>query len=120
MSSRRSIRAALLDIYPLPEFNYRRMEACIDRSCLRPGSTSMWAGLRLVNGYSSIRPAGIARRLNSQIHGELDPQIAALIFERSRHGRRARAPGVDGIIVAREIRFRSQTGLGMEARIFER
>ena len=96
-----------LSVYPPPEFNYRiEWKPTPIGQVLRPGSTSMWAGLRLVNGYSPIRPAGIARRLNSQIHGELDPQIAAQMLEKEAgaEGELARM-GVDGIIVAREFDF---------------
>jgi hypothetical protein len=96
-----------LSVYPPPEFNYRvEWKPVPIGQVLRPGSTSMWAGIRLVNGYSPIRPAGIARRLNSQIHGELDPQIAAQMLEKEAgaEGEFARM-GVDGIIVAREFDF---------------
>jgi hypothetical protein len=96
-----------LSVYPPPEFNYRvEWKPAPIGQILRPGSTSMWAGLRFVNGYSPIRPAGIARRLNSQIHGELDPQIAAQMLEKEAgtEGELARI-GVDGIIVSREFDF---------------
>lgn len=96
-----------LSVYPPPEFNYRvEWKPAPIGQILRPGSTSMWAGLRFVNGYSPIRPAGIARRLNSQIHGELDPQIAAQMLEKEAgtEGELARM-GVDGIIVSREFDF---------------
>jgi hypothetical protein len=96
-----------LSVYPPPEFNYRvEWKPAPIGQVLRPGSTSIWAGLRLVNGYSPIRPAGVARRLNSQIHGELDPQIAAQMLEKEagQEGELARM-GVDGIIVARELDF---------------
>ena len=96
-----------LSVYPPPEFNYRvEWKPAPIGQVLRPGSTSMWAGVRLVNGYSPIRPAGIARRLNSQIHGELDSQIAAQMIEKEAgvEGELARM-GVDGIIIAREFEF---------------
>jgi hypothetical protein len=96
-----------LSVYPPPEFNYRvEWKPAPIGQVLRPGSTSMWAGVRLVNGYSPIRPAGIARRLNSQIHGEIEPQIAAQMLEKEAgvEGELARM-GVDGIIVAREFDF---------------
>ena len=35
----------------------------------------MWAGLRFVNGYSPIRPAGVAREFASAIHGDVDPDL---------------------------------------------
>jgi hypothetical protein len=96
-----------VSVYPPPEFNYRvEWKPAPIGQVLRPGSTSMWAGLRFVNGYSPIRPAGIARRLNSQIHGELDPQIVAQMLKKEAgvEGELARM-GVDGIIVAREFDF---------------
>jgi hypothetical protein len=96
-----------LSVYPPPEFNYRvEWKPAPIGQVLRPGSTSMWAGVRLINGYSPIRPAGIARRLNSQIHGELDPQIAAQMLEKEAGAEGELAlMGVDGIIVAREFDF---------------
>jgi hypothetical protein len=96
-----------LSIYPPPEFNYRvEWKPASILQILRLGSTSMWAGVRLVNGYSPIRPAGVALRLNSQIHGELDPQITGQMLqtEAGAEGNLARM-GVDGIIVAREFDF---------------
>jgi len=96
-----------LSIYPPPEFNYRvEWKPASVLQILRLGSTSMWAGVRLVNGYSPIRPAGIARRLHSEIHGELDPQITGQMLETEAgaEGDLARI-GVDGIIVAREFDF---------------
>src|SRR6185503_2608167 len=50
-----------LSVYPWAELTY-----CTSNKpepvgqTLRPGSTSMWAGLRFINGYSPIRPAGVA------------------------------------------------------------
>src|SRR5262249_29767888 len=51
-----------LSIYPWAELSY-----CVAYKpqpvgeVLRPGSTPMWAGLHFINGYSPIRPAGVAR-----------------------------------------------------------
>src|SRR5439155_309200 len=66
-----------LSVYPPPE-NFYRVEAkpAPVGQVVRPGSTSMWAGLRFVNGYSPIRPAGVAREFASAIHGEVDPDLA--------------------------------------------
>lgn len=96
-----------LSVYPPPEFNYWVDSKSVPiGQVLRPGSTSMWAGVRLINGYSPIRPAGIARRLNSQTHGEIDPQIAAQMLEKEAgaEGELTRM-GINGIIVAREFNF---------------
>ncbi len=94
-----------LSAYPAPEFNYDTK----DRSgpigkVIRPGSTSMWSGVRLINGYSPIRPAGVARDFEAAIHGELMEWAAADLLEsHAGPGGKLAALGVDGIIVAREM-----------------
>ena len=51
-----------LSVYPAPEYAYRsEYHAEPFGTTLRPGSTSMWGGVRLLNGYSPIRPSGVAR-----------------------------------------------------------
>jgi hypothetical protein len=96
-----------LSVYPPPERFYR-MEAkpAPVGQIVRLGSTSMWAGLRLVNGYSPIRPAGVAREFASAIHGEVDPDLAPWLLqhEAGKDGLLVRI-GIDGIIVAREFAF---------------
>ena len=69
---------------------------------VRPGSTSMWAGLHFVNGYSPVRAAGVARAFDSYVHGDLDPDMANRLLESQagRDGELAKL-GVDGIIVAK-------------------
>jgi hypothetical protein len=64
----------------------------------------MWGGVSLVNGYSPIRPAGVAREFNFDTHGEIDFAIAKrlLEFEAGADGEMARL-GIDGIIVASEM-----------------
>ena len=76
---------------------------------VRLGSTSMWAGLRFVNGYSPIRPAGVAREFASAIHGDVDPDLAQwfLQHQAGENGLLERI-GIDGIIVAREFNFTPQ------------
>ena len=70
---------------------------------VRPGSTSMWAGLHFINGYSPIRPAGVARKFYTTIHGEIDPATGMYLLndQAGPDGELARI-GVDGIVVARE------------------
>jgi hypothetical protein len=94
-----------LSVYPPPEDFYRlekRPEPFGET--LRLGSTSMWAGVRLVNGYSPIRPPGVAREFAFAIHGEIPPGTAnyLLSFGSNADGILARI-GVDGIIVAGEV-----------------
>ncbi|HEX4631552.1 MAG TPA: hypothetical protein VH188_11370 [Chthoniobacterales bacterium] len=94
-----------LSIYPAPEDAYR-----IEKhpepfgTTIRPGSTSMWGGVSFVNGYSPIRPSGVAREFDSAIHGEISPTKATALLdeEGGPDGLLARI-GVDGIIVANEI-----------------
>src|SRR4029077_624801 len=62
-----------LSVYPWAELTYctaNKPEPV--GQTLRPGSTSMWAGLRFINGYSPIRAAGVARQFETSIHGEIN------------------------------------------------
>src|SRR5436309_14411989 len=88
----------------------------------------MWAGLRFVNGYSPIRPAGVAREFASAIHGEVDPDLAKWLLQREagENGLLERI-GIDGIIVARELDFIPQPAAEWElatendeGRVFQR
>src|SRR5438874_9657357 len=105
-----------LSVYPPPETAYR-VEAKPEPvgQVVRLGSTSMWAGLRFVNGYSPIRPAGVARELASAIHGEVDPDLAQwfLQHQAGENGLLERI-GIDGIIVAREFNFTPQPAVEWE------
>ena len=99
-----------LSVYPTPATFYR-VEAKPGPvgQIVRLGSTSMWAGLRFVNGYSPIRPAGVAREFASAIHGDVDPDLAQwfLQHQADENGLLERI-GIDGIIVAREFSFTPQ------------
>ena len=96
-----------LSLYPPPEFSYR-LEAHSGpvSQTLRLGSTSMWAKLRFVNGYSPIRPAGVAREFGTYIHGEIDPNMGEWLVwnEADKDGLLDRL-GVDGIIIANAFDF---------------
>ena len=69
---------------------------------LRPGSTPMWGGLHFINGYSPIRPAGVAREFTTSIHGEINPDVGSYLLnhQAGTDGELALL-GVDGIVVAR-------------------
>jgi hypothetical protein len=94
-----------LSIYPWAEVTY-----CIANKpqpvgeVLRPGSTPMWAGLHFINGYSPIRPAGVAREFATSIHGEVNPGIGSYLLS-NQAGKDGELDllGVDGIVVAREL-----------------
>src|SRR3984893_12229132 len=94
-----------LSIYPPPELSYR-----IEKKpepvgqIVRPGSTSMWAGLRFINSYSPILPAGVARAFGFAAHGEIDPNMGKYLLEEQAGPRGELTQlGVDGIVVAREV-----------------
>jgi hypothetical protein len=94
-----------MSIYPWAELTY-----CVANKpepvgqTLRPGSTSMWAGLHFINGYSPIRAAGVAREFGTTIHGEINPEVGEyLLNHQAGEGGELALLGVDGIVVAREI-----------------
>jgi hypothetical protein len=94
-----------LSLYPAPESAYR-----VERrpepfgATLRPGSTSMFGGVRLLNGYSPIRPSGVSREFDFAIHGEIRPDIGNEVLEHGcGPGGILDRLGVDGIIVASEV-----------------
>jgi hypothetical protein len=99
-----------LSIYPPPEHAYRwekRPEPF--GTTLRVGSTSMWGGIQLLNGYSPIRPAGVAREFAFAIHGEVPSWMGdyLLEYESGQDGKLA-GLGVDGLIVAKEVAVQPQ------------
>jgi hypothetical protein len=93
-----------LSVYPPAEDTYRveKKSGAVGQT-VRPGSTSMWAGLHFVNGYSPIRPAGVAREFDFAIHGEFNPHMAEYLLwsQAAMNGLLAQL-GVDGIVVAWE------------------
>jgi hypothetical protein len=101
-----------LSIYPWAELTY-----CVANKpqpvgqTLRPGSTSMWAGLHFINGYSPVRPAGVAREFATSIHGEINPEVGGYLLN-SQAGKDGELAllGVDGIVVARELDIAPQPG----------
>src|SRR5205814_2091936 len=76
---------------------------------VRIGSTSMWGGIHLLNGYSPIRPSGVAREFDFAIHGEIRPDLGQSFLENEGgpDGKLALL-GVDGIIVAKEFDWNPQ------------
>ncbi len=92
-----------LSFYREPDQAYRNWQTAEDfGAVLRPGSTSMYAGVRLINAYSPIMAQGIGRRLNMETHGNIPDDLAEGILrnESGRDGLLARL-GVDGILIAR-------------------
>jgi hypothetical protein len=65
----------------------------------------MFAGLRFVNGYSPIRPAGVAREFAAAIHGEIHSDAADLtLYSQSGGDGLLALLGIDGIIIASQVR----------------
>ena len=105
-----------LSVYPAPEFAYRlEKKPEVFGTTLRIGSTSMWSGLHLLNGYSPIRPSGVAREFDFAIHGEIAPEVGEWLLEQEGgpDSKLARL-GVDGIIVANEFDWDPQPGTEWE------
>jgi hypothetical protein len=94
-----------LSIYPWAELTY-----CTSNKpqpvgeLLRPGSTPMWAGLHFINGYSPVRPAGVAREFATSIHGEINPSVGSyLLSDQAGKDGELTLLGVDGVVVAKEL-----------------
>jgi Bacterial membrane protein YfhO len=94
-----------LSVYPWAELTYAMTNKPQPvGQTLRPGNTSMWAGLRFINGYSPIRAAGVAREFATSIHGEINPDVGTyLLNHQAGRGGELELMGVDGIVVAREV-----------------
>jgi len=94
-----------LSIYPWAELTYATSSKPQPvGQTLRPGSTSMWAGLHFINGYSPIRAAGVAREFATTIHGEINPAVGEyLLNHQAGESGELALLGVDAIVVAREI-----------------
>ena len=105
-----------LSVYPAPETDYRvekKPEAFGE--LVRPGSTSMWAGVHFVNGYSPILPAGVSRDFDFRVHGEFNLHEAEYLlwFQSDESGLLAQL-GVDGIIVAWDAKIDPALGADWE------
>ncbi|MGZ5004785.1 MAG: hypothetical protein ACXWG7_04420, partial [Chthoniobacterales bacterium] len=71
---------------------------------VRPGSTSMFGGVRLVNGYTPIAPAGVARFFDCGTHGLINPaKVGEIVLPEAKAGGLLEKLGIDGIIVARDF-----------------
>ena len=94
-----------LSIYPWAELTYATSNKPQPvGQTLRPGSTSMWAALHFINGYSPIRAAGVSREFATTIHGEINPDVGSyLLSQQAGKDGELALLGVDGIVVAREL-----------------
>jgi hypothetical protein len=105
-----------LSVYPPPESDYRMEKKPHPiGQLIRPGSTSMWAGLRFVNGYSPILPAGVSRDFDFRVHGEINLHEAEyLLWYQSRAGGLLAQIGIDGLVVAWDSGIDPALGPGWE------
>ena len=91
-----------LSLYRPPPLFYRSDQTdWLFGSTVRPGSTSMFAGVHLVNGYSPVSPAGIGRFLEFGTHGNINPaKVEEIVVPESGRDGLLAELGIDGIIVA--------------------
>ena len=105
-----------LSIYQPPETNYRiEKKPQPIGQLVRPGSTSMWAGLHFLNGYSPILAAGVPREFDFRIHGEINLHEAEyLLWDLSQPDELLAQLGVDGIVVASDSGINPALGADWE------
>ena len=99
-----------LSVYPGPEVAYRtEAQPQPSGQIVRPGSTSMWAKLHFINGYSPIRPAGVATQFVAYIHGDFDLSATRKLLsaDAGPDGLLARL-GIDGVTVSKDIDFKPE------------
>ena len=99
-----------LSLYQPPPLFYRTDQTdWLFGLTLRPGSTSMFAGVHLVNGYSPVAPAGIARLLEFGTHGNINPaKVEEIVLPESGPDGLLEELGIDGIIVAWDFKLPGQ------------
>jgi hypothetical protein len=91
-----------LSLYHAPPENYRGDQTGVWFGAVtRPGSTSMFARVHLVNGYTPVGPAGIARLLDLGTHGHINPpRVTEIVLPEGGSDGLLAKLGIDGIIVA--------------------
>jgi hypothetical protein len=90
-----------LSLYLSPQWHYREeLTGMPFGATTRPGSTSMFGAVHLINGYSPVSPAGIGRLLDFGTHGQINPArvLEIVIPEAGPDGLLAQL-GIDGIIL---------------------
>ena len=99
-----------LSVYPWAELTYAMTNKPQPvGQTLRPGSTSMWAKLRFINGYSPVRAAGVAREFATSIHGEINPDVGSnLLNHQAGIDGELALMGVDGVVVAQELNIKPE------------
>ncbi len=92
-----------LSLYPAPQAWYQAGTTGMPfGSVVRPGSTALFAGVHLINGYSPVGPAGIARLLDFGTHGQINPaRVREVVFEEGGPEGLLAEIGIDGVIAGR-------------------
>jgi hypothetical protein len=68
----------------------------------RPGNSAMFAGIRMINGYSPIHPRGIGTMLPFETHGQMFPEAVAWVFGNGTGpGDVLATIGVDALVVSK-------------------
>jgi hypothetical protein len=76
---------------------------------LRPGNTSMYAGVEFINGYSPIQLASLSRTFKFALWGFLPPEESKRILKLETGSQGLlQLMGVDGLVVARSLRSQMQ------------
>jgi hypothetical protein len=94
-----------LSLYPAPQAWFRAdMTGMPYGATTRPGSTSMFGQVHLVDGYSPVAPAGVARLFDFATHGHINPaRVREIVIPEAGADGLLEKLGVDGIIVARQF-----------------
>ncbi|HEX8679404.1 MAG TPA: hypothetical protein VF683_05570, partial [Chthoniobacterales bacterium] len=90
-----------LSLYLSPQSEYREdITGMPFGATTRPGSTSMWGAVHLINGYSPVSPAGIARLLDFGTHGQINPaRVREIVLPEAGPDGLLAKLGIDGIIL---------------------
>ena len=77
-------------------------------SLVRMGSTGMFAGVHMINGYSPIMPPGAGKVLNMETHGNVPDANGEDLFEEDAAGPGGLLDelGVDGLIITHDYKLR--------------
>jgi hypothetical protein len=106
-----------LSLYHSPPLNYKGSQTGGWYGAVtRPGSTSMWGGVHLINGYTPVAPAGMTRLLDFGTHGNINPpRVAEIVLPEAGPDGLLAKLGIDGIIVAGDFALPSPLPAGWQS-----
>jgi hypothetical protein len=118
-----SLDRLYLSIHLPPHQHYHGLMAPLGfGTVLRMGNTAMYSGVRLINGYSPIKAAGVGRRLSIETHGEIWSARVPELLDAASAGADGLLwrLGVDGLLIDRNFPVPDGTPLASEwERAFE-